>query len=127
MVAFDYEILFYSAQMTFLRLSFCVLVLTASVFARRDYVAIEICRELAHGFRYCQVAEDTHGASFEAFMHHSYLFYGERKLGNYSAYTFLPHGAGIIWQGIPRPDFFLFRPAEGKVRACAHAQTLGHR
>ena len=105
--------------MTFPRFALWTVLLTASAFAQRDYVAIEDCRELGHGFRYCQVAEDTHGG-FEASMHHSYLFYGEHKLGNYSAYTFLPNGEGIIWQSIPQPDFFLFRPAEGKVRALTH-------
>ena len=78
-------------------------------------LSVEHCDDMGHGFRSCTLAEMTRTA-FGTFDHKQCLYYGEKKLGEYQGFTFAPDGEAVVWQGLTQPDFFLFRPKEGKIR-----------
>ena len=52
---------------------------------------------------------------FEAFTHHDYLFFGERKLGWLTTYSVAPSGKLILYQDGRSSQMMLLRPADGKL------------
>ena len=84
-------------------------------YAQRQEI-VESSEDLGHGLRRVLLAEpcDSPGC-FEAFTHHYYLFFGDRKLGWPTTYSAAPSGELILYQDGRSSQMMLFRPTDGKL------------